>query len=401
MSEQSKTKFRLTEFLRRKPAVLVSVALAVGAILWVGSGFVGSADVPTSPDDQAPTTEQASADLFAVRVINSQAAQRTSKIVVNGRTEPYRTVEIRAETEGRILELNTYRGEEVTEGDVIAKIALYDREAKLSEAQALLRQRQIEYSASASLVEEGFRSTTQHAGAQAQLDAARAIVEQRSTDIERTNIRAPYSGMIHSGHLEVGDYVKSGNPVGTLLDLDPILIVGNATEEEVSRLSLNGLGGAELSDGTIITGTVTYIAAQADTTTRTYRFEVEVANPNYAIRAGLTARILVDAGQSVAHLIPPSALSLSELGKIGVKTVNNDALVEFHEIRILEETIEGMWVDGLPETAQVIVGGQEFVVVGEQVVAVDLAAADVTSGETVPLIAQDESIAELDEEPQP
>lgn len=404
MPEQVQRIMQFREFARRKPAVLVSAALAVGAIVWVGSGVIGSESAP--PQSNGLETALGTAgtntptNLFAVRILNSEARQRTSKIIVNGRTEPFRTVEIRAETEGRILELNTYRGEEVVEGDIIAKIALYDREAKLAEATALLRQRQIEFNASASLVTEGFRSETQHAGAQAQLDAARAIVEQRRTDIERTNIRAPFSGMIHSGHMEIGDYVKSGNPVGTLLDLDPILIVGQATENEVASLSLNGTGGAELSNGQVLTGKVTYIAAQADSGTRTYRFELEVENPDYAIRAGLTARIFVDAGQNLAHLIPPSALTLSDVGEIGIKTVNADDRVEFFEIRILEETLDGMWIAGLPQTARIVVGGQEFVVVGEHVAVTDGARVLTEAQETAPLIAQENTSIESGEEPQ-
>jgi multidrug efflux system membrane fusion protein len=360
---------------------LIAAVLAIGAIVWIGSGTIGSGngsapqDAPAgSAEESTATSETVSGDgekLFAVRVLRSEEIERANRIVINGRTEPFRTVEVRAETEGRLIELDTYRGKEVEEGDIIAKIALYDREAKLLEAQALLRQRQIEYSASASLAEQGFRSETQHAGARAQLDAARAVVEQQRSAIERTNIRAPFGGMIDAGHLEIGDYVKGGDRVTTLLDLDPILIVGNATETEVGSLTLDGLGGAQLPDGRIVSGTVTYVSSQSGNATRTYRFEIEVDNPNYEIRSGLTARILVEAGRGVAHQIPQSALTLSDDGAIGIKVVEDDDRVAFYEITILEETQDGLWVNGLPPITRVITSGQEFVIPGEKVIAVD------------------------------
>ncbi|MCZ6764876.1 MAG: efflux RND transporter periplasmic adaptor subunit, partial [Alphaproteobacteria bacterium] len=369
MTDQSRILTGLTARLRGKSSILVAAFLVVAVTIWMASGTMGTRD-RTGPNGATPASNEdghEQAELFSVLVQTSEAQSRPERIVINGRTEPFRTVEIRAEIEGRLVDLQTYRGERVSKGDIVAKIALYDRRAKLAQARALLRQREIEYAASESLVDQGFRSETQHAGATAQLDAARAVVEQRRADIERTNVRAPFDGIIHGGHRELGDYVKAGDVIGTILDLDPILVVGHATEMEVSGLTLGGPGAAQLVDETILVGTVTYVASQADQATRTYRYEIEVPNPDNEIRAGLTARTIVEAGEVTAHLIPASSLTLSDIGEIGVKLVDDDGIVLFHIIRIMEDGADGMWIDGLPQSVRLIVTGHEFVTVGQRV----------------------------------
>lgn len=374
MAEHTSAQNRLRALVRNKPSIIVAAGLVVVVTLWMATGSMGGDDAADQQALLTPGDESIAADLFAVQVATLEAQSRADRIVINGRTEPFRTVAIRAEIEGRLVELGTYRGETIAEGDTIARIALYDRQARLAEARALLRQREIEYSASASLVQQEFRSETQHAAAMAQLDAARAVVEQRLADIARTHIRSPFDGIVQSGHLELGNYVKAGDIVGTIMDMDPILVVGHATEMEVAALTLGGPGVARLVDQTTIVGTVTFIAVQADPATRTYRYEIEVPNPDYAIRAGLTAQILIEGDRTMAHLIPASSLTLSERGDIGVKTVDSDALVRFFAVRIMEDSADGMWVGGLPETVQVIVGGQEFVTEGEPVLAVEAGA---------------------------
>ncbi len=352
-----------------RKSVFIAGILAVGVVGWVASGQLG-ADGSQPPADASPVAEdqqQDATELMAVRVADLQAEPRPRVIVVNGRTEPFRQVNIKAETYGRVDQILARRGDQVEEGQVLGQLALDDREAKLAEAKAFLRQREIEFNAAEQLQTKGFRSDTGLAQARAQLDAARAVVEQMELDIERATVRAPFSGLVESGHIEVGDYLAVGDPAGTIVDLDPILIVGYATEREVSELQLGIIGQAELIDGTMVDGVIGYIANMADPQTRTYRFELEAPNPDMSIRAGITSRLIIQTTAESAHFLSPSVLTLTDEGQVGVRAVDANNQVQFHPIKILQDTVDGVWVGGLPDRVRVITVGHEFVVEGQEV----------------------------------
>ena len=67
------------------------------------------------------------------------------------------------------------------------------------------------------------------------------------------------------------------------------------------------------------------------------------------------------------HKIPPSILTLQDDGTVGVKAVNEDNIVIFYPTTSVKDTIDGIWVSGLPDKVNLIVTGQEYVAIGESV----------------------------------
>ena len=106
---------------------------------------------------------------------------------------------------------------------------------------------------------------------------------------------------------------------------------------------------------------MTFLAHASDPATRTFRVEVTVANTDLSIRDGLSADILIAATATRGHLVPGSALTLSDDGVIGLRLVDADSRTFFAPVRVLRDAPEGFWVSGLPTEADVIVVGQEFV----------------------------------------
>ncbi len=356
-----------------KKSVLISVIITLVAGGWILSGqFANGARDSGEGEAVAQAAGEQGPALARVRVARLTASPRTSLLVINGRTEASRSVELRAETDGRVEEIYVNKGDRVQQGQLIARLAMDDRQAKLAEAEALLRQRDIEYSAADQLQQKGFRSQTSLAAAMAQLDAARAVVERMRIDINRTEIRAPFDGIVGSDHAEVGDYLTAGDIAATISDLDPIVLVGYATEREVGQLQVGILGQSEIvgTAGTL-DGIVSYVAHSADAGTRTYRFELEVGNDDIAIRDGLTSVITVATESGRGHLVSPSVLTLADSGDIGVKIVNAAQQVEFVPVEILADTSEGVWLGGLPDDILLITVGQDFVVPGQSVEAVE------------------------------
>lgn len=365
-----------------KKSVFIAAALAVVAAGWILSGQLPS-DAGTEGNGEivaVPAGAPAARPAMRVQVATLSARSRQSQVVVSGRTEASRRVELRAETYGRIVEIYARRGQRVEKGDVLGRLAIEDRTARLAEADAMLRLRDVEFNAANALRDKGFRSETSLAAAQAQLDAARAVVEQMRIDIANTKVLAPFDGVIDEGHVEVGDYVKVGDVAGTIVDLDPILAVGHVSEREVGRVEEGSLGIVTLISGEAVEGIVSFISSVADPVTRTYRVELEVANPDYRIRSGLTAEIAVGVRQQMAHLVSPSILTLADDGTIGVQTVDGENRVAFRPVQLLADSVEGVWLGGLPATVTVITVGQDFVVPGQLVEPIEAAAGAAAGG---------------------
>lgn len=354
-----------------KRSFIIAALLATGAAGWIASGLL--ADGGGEPATRKPPAAlEAGAKQPSVRVRRLRAEPRVTQIVLRGRSEAERMVEVRAETHGRITELPVEEGNPVADGEIIARLSPEDRPALLKEAKALLAQRRVEFEAARRLAKKGFRAETQLAGAKAALESAEAAVSRASVALDNTRIVAPFEGKLDLRMAEIGNYVKEGDGIARVIDLDPILIVGQVSERDIGLLQPGGPGRARLISGREVEGTIRFVSAMADPVTRTFRVELAVANPTGEIPDGVTAELTFDLASTLAHRVSPAILTLSDGGIVGVKALAADrTTVTFHPVEILESGLEGVWIDGLPEEIVLITVGQEYVTVGQKVEAID------------------------------
>ena len=186
-------------------------------------------------------------------------------------------------------------------------------------------------------------------------------------EIDRLKITAPFDGLLESDTAELGSLMQPGSLCATIIQLDPIKLVGFVPETDIDSVEVGSMAGARLASGREVVGTVTFVSRSADPTTRTFRVEVEAANADASIRDGQTAEIAIAADGTTAHLLPQSALTLNDDGALGVRLVAEGDVVEFVPVTLLRDTPEGVWVDGLADEVSIIVVGQEFVTDGVKV----------------------------------
>ena len=343
--------------MRASPFIAVGLILAASA--WVGSAYLGeesAAALSGTTEDKAGT-----APLATVRTRISNATTRMNVLRFTGRTEAERRIELKVETEGRITELAFQKGDRVRPGQNLVRVALNDRSARLARAEAQMRQRQLEFEAAQTLAKKNFRSETNVAEAQAQLEAAQAALASIRIELSQTAVAAPFGGVIEGRLAEQGDYLQKGDPVATLVDLDPILVVAAVPEHQIRHLSLGQVGRVRLLTDAPVTGVVSFIGSLADAGTRTFRIELEVDNADLTLRDGLTSEILLPVGSTRAHFIPRSVITLDDDGRIGVRVIVEQDLVRFMPIEIIGDAPTGFWVDGLPRQVALITVGQEWV----------------------------------------
>ncbi|MDP1933162.1 MAG: efflux RND transporter periplasmic adaptor subunit [Gammaproteobacteria bacterium] len=307
---------------------------------------------------------------FTVRVARIDERNFVERVRVRGQTKAFRLVDVRAEAAGRVIATPVARGARVNAGDILCEIAVDSRATDLQEARSRQEQAQMEYNGALDLQERGLQSRVGIAQLKAALDSAIASVKRAELALERTQITAPFAGIMESRAVEVGDLMDMGGTCASLLDDTPMLLVGLVTEQDVGKLFLGAPVTAQLLTGERVEGKVTYISRAADPTSRSYAIEVEIATSENSIRQGITAEIFIAASEAPAHLIPPSSLTMNDAGAIGVKVVDQNNVVQFVEVRIVGENSSidpGMWVRGLPPSSVLITHGQEIVFPGQVV----------------------------------
>ena len=390
----------------------LAVVLLLFFIVFQRDNLLEFAGVAPASEEEAGVVDQTAskevsdeASTVSVVALKSAARSVDGAVLVRGRAEAIRQVDVRAETMGRVVSTPLRRGEMIEEGQIMcsldpgtrqialddararlqeAKARLPESKARLSEAQARLAEAEINDRAASRLSEGGFASETRVASTTAAVVAARAGVEAANSgvasaaagiksaaagvasaenELSKLDLHAPFSGLLESDTAELGSLLQPGSLCGTIIQLDTIKLVGFVPEASVDRVELGARAGARLSSGREILGEVTFISRSADMTTRTFRVDVEVPNPDLSIRDGQTAEIAIQADGEAAHLLPQSALTLDDTGQLGVRVVK-EGRADFAPVSVLRDTQDGIWITGLEPQIDVIVVGQEFVTDG-------------------------------------
>jgi multidrug efflux system membrane fusion protein len=393
-------------------AIVVSIALY--ALVFERESLLAFAQV--EPSVEEIIDDAATLNPISVVAMTSHAVTVDSAVIMRGRTEAARQVTVASEISGLVISEPIRKGAFVDAGDLLCQLdpgtlaaQLAEGRARLAEAQgrvpeaqatvveasASVREAEINVNVARRLSEEGFASETRLISAEAALEAANAGVQRASSQvisaqagiegaqatvaaderaIERLNITAPFAGLLESDTSELGSLMQPGAPCATIIQLDPIKLVGFVPEASVSQITVGAMAGARLTTGQEVVGQVTFLSRSADEQTRTFRVEVRVPNADQLIGDGQTAEIVVASDGRMAHLLPASSLTLDNDGAIGIRAIvtqdgTDTDIARFMPVGIMRDTIDGIWVTGLPETVDVIVVGQEYVTDGVPVVA--------------------------------
>ncbi|MGS2722533.1 efflux RND transporter periplasmic adaptor subunit [Porticoccus sp. GXU_MW_L64] len=340
--------------------VRIALLVFLATLLWFVTGMWKAPQVEEKADTANNQRTLVTAQWF-------QTQPYASRFSARGRTEPNRVVDLRAEVSGRVVAVPAERGQQVAAGDVVCRLAVEDRQQRLDEASAALKEAQLRHQGVAKLKQQGLQSELAIAEAKSGLERARADLKRRQLDLQNIDIRAPFAGIVETRPVEIGDFMNRGDNCGQLLEISPLKVVAQVSEQQVQKISLGSPAEVELVDGSRASGAITYLGQQASAATRTYRIEATINNANSRLRAGLTAQFNVSTRELLAQRIPSSVLGLGDSGEIGVRLLDDSYRVQFQEVQIVGDDSDGVWVLGLPDSALLVTVGQEYVANGEQV----------------------------------
>ena len=345
------------------------------------------------------------------------AEEIVPSITLQGQTVYNRTINVKSETTGNIINKNYKRGKIVTSNELLVEISIEDRQELLNsytkdlertnkeilineqkKDNSILKTKEqiklfeIEYQSAKQLIDKGLSSKSklslasfnlanaksnlrdielnyqsQFANLESQIANIKSKIKKITIDIDNTKISSPFEGIINDSYVELGDYVRPGDVLFSLVDLNPIKIQGYLSETDVNNIKIGTQAAVRTSNSITKTGKITFISPTAETATRTFEITVEANNDDLLFKSGITASIKIRGSSIKAHKISPSILTLQDDGTVGIKAIDENNKVVFYPIKKEIDTIDGMWVSGLPDEVKLIITGQEYITVGQTV----------------------------------
>ena len=297
--------------------------------------------------------------------------KKFSKLIkLRGFSNASRVVTLKSQVEGRIATKQFDKGNFYKAGTQLLLIDPEDKVAKVKEMEALLNQRKKEYEVAESLFKKGFRSEVKLSQSRTNFENALALFEKSQVELNNTKVSMPFDSSIDESYVELGDYLKKGDPIAKVVDLNPIFIISNANEKEINNIKLNQNAFVKIGNQKF-SGTVNYISKTSDPKTRSFKIQVKVNNDKSKILSGLSSEIEIKSPPEDAYFIPSSLIALNNLGEIGIKIIEKNK-VKFLPIFILSDNGAGYWInmknnDLEKSKISIITQGQDFTVDGENV----------------------------------
>jgi membrane fusion protein (multidrug efflux system) len=278
-----------------------------------------------------------------------------------GTLESPQDTELAAEVEGPIVHLDIPEGREVERGYVLARVD--DRQARAAVATARARYKNANDTLARLQTLRGKTVISQQEldDARAELEAAEGQLEGALATLEKTAIRAPFTGVLGLRRVSLGRYLKPGDPLVRLTQTAPLRLIFSVPQGDAWRLAAGqAVDGGAASCTEPLTGRVTAIDPALDTATRAVRVQATVTNENGKLRPGMAAvvRVHVDSAPD-AVLVPQEAIVRQGTKRL-VYTVDADGLASPREVRL------GAYLADRVEVESGLEVGDEVVVAGHQ-----------------------------------
>ena len=411
-----------------KKSIILATTILLATLGWLASGQIGKVNAQDEnikieinselvPEDENTdlSFKEENANIIKVETKIFIAQKIDQSIIIQGQTIYNKKIDVKSEITGNITHIYFNRGDNVNKGKKLLNISIENRkeillsverdlsrlkkELKINEKNRdnllsknfeLIKLYEIEYLSAKQLIDKGLSSKsklslasfnlvnsksdqidinlkyeTQLANLESQIASYNSQLKKINLDIKKTTILSPFDGIITDKNIEISDYVTPGVILLTVVNLNPIKIQGYLSEFDVNKIQLNTKALVKNTNGIKKNGKITFISPSAETSTRTFEIEIEADNSDLTFKSGITTSITIEGSKLLAHKIPPSILTLQDDGTIGVKALNDKNVVIFYPIQKVKDTIDGMWVSGLPNEVNLIISGQEYVSTGQ------------------------------------
>ncbi|HEY7639382.1 MAG TPA: efflux RND transporter periplasmic adaptor subunit [Steroidobacteraceae bacterium] len=317
-----------------KAAIAALLAVIVGVIVWVA--MREPAAMP------AAATETKTVELAAVDVTTVAMQTLSRSLPLSGSMSPIVQATLKSKVGGEVELVPLREGQEVREGEVLARIdtrnlqAQYDRQlAAVERARADLQLATLNRDKNRTLLESHYISQntyeateSAYAGMVANLKLAEADARLAKISLEDAVVRAPFAGTVAKRHVQPGEKVSPDSSIVTLVDLRQMVLEAAVPAADIPAVSIGqrahfkvgGFGGREFD------GEVQRINPVTADGSRAITIYIAVSNPTQALKGGMFAQGALTLDNTAPVLAVPQRAVHEEAGAAYVYTLRDEKI---------------------------------------------------------------------------
>ena len=232
-------------------------------------------------------------------------------VSIPGTLKANESVVLRPEVDGKVRDLYFTSGQHVSKGDKIMKIEDAAYKAQLEEAQARLELSRSKYERALALLQRQAGTVKDKDESYAGWQIAKAEVDKASSQLRKTTITAPFDGVLGLRNLSVGAYIKPGDEIVTISDVETLRAEFSVSETHLDKITKDKEVTMEVEGfpDNIFRAKIEDIDANVDPLTHTLKVRATFSNVNGELKPGLLAQIrLLISSHPDAVMVPDSAL---------------------------------------------------------------------------------------------
>jgi membrane fusion protein (multidrug efflux system) len=228
-----------------------------------------------------------------------------------GSLQSNETVVIRPEIAGRVIKILFREGQTVAAGDALFHLDAQEYDAQVAQSAAMVKLAELNYARANDLREKTLISQQEYDEVYAKVEESRAKLALDTSRLDKTVIRAPFNGTVGVRNVSPGAYVKPGDDLVTLEDINPIKVEFRVPETYARQIRREQPLQVRVDayPDEAFTGEVFAIDTRMDAQTRTMLLRGRIPNSKGNLKSGMFARVaLILATRSNALVVPEQAI---------------------------------------------------------------------------------------------
>jgi RND family efflux transporter MFP subunit len=309
---------------------------------------------PFTASSEESTTQQDTSS--AIQLATTQYQNVEQVRLLDALVEAVHKATMSAQTSGRVSEIYYDVNDYVKKGAVLMRMRDKDQQAKLNAAKAKFKQAETEFNRVQELFIQKLMAKSNVDRAESQFKSSLARLDQEQENLERTVIRAPYSGIVVKRHIEVGETARPGMPLFTGLSLETLRVAVNLPQDIISAVRQHKSARVLLlgDENKSIAAKSMTISPYADADSHTFLVRVNLPAGDHGLYPGMAVKVAFATGTIRKLQVPVTAVThRSEV--TGVYVMNENKKLTLRQIQAGHRLNNGMIevLSGLSENERV------------------------------------------------